>query len=95
MFILLESLAGHLVPSKTSVSIFDLCQMLLDRTKYQRPFDVGQMSYRHFEKSQISRTIWCGPKCLMNFGAGPSILQGYEVVRTSYSIKQGGHSRLP
>ena len=29
--------------------------------------------------------VWT--KCLMNFGAGPYILQGYEVVGTSYSIK--------
>lgn len=30
--------------SKTSMSTFDPCQMVLDRRKYQGPFDMDQMS---------------------------------------------------
>ena len=37
-------LAGHLVLSKTSMSIFGPCQMVLERTKYQGPFGMDQMS---------------------------------------------------
>ena len=48
----LSPFAGHLVLSETSMSIFGPCQMVLDRTKYQRPFGVDQKS---------PWTFWTGP----------------------------------
>ena len=46
------------------MSIFGPCQMVLDRTKYQGPYGVGQMSPWMSGQDQmvlqISRTFWCG-----------------------------------
>lgn len=44
----------NLVLSKLSVSIFGSCQVILDRTKYQRSFGVDQTSYGCFEQNQVS-----------------------------------------
>ena len=61
--------------SEMSMSIFGPCQMVLDKTKYQGPFGMDQMSYGHLRQDkmflQVSRTSWCGPKflwtrCLMD-----------------------------
>ena len=36
------------------MSIFGLCQMVLDRTKYQVPFGLDQMFYGRFGQDQTS-----------------------------------------